>query len=49
MRECKHLGYCCGEYFCTLRDDVNDLKSNFEFCRGCKYYEPKEAETQGGR
>jgi len=46
MKECKYLGYCCGEYFCILKDDIDDLKPHFEFCRDCKYYEPKESDMK---
>ena len=29
-----------------LKDDIDDLKPHFEFCRDCKYYEPKESDVK---
>jgi len=30
----------------NLKDDIDDLKPHFEFCRDCKYYEPKEGDMK---
>jgi len=29
-----------------LRDDIDDLKPHFEFCRDCKYYKSKESDVK---